>query len=261
MSQLSRAIDSVLAQTRPVEEIIVVDDGSIDETHSLILTKYPQITLILQNNQGVSSARNQGIHKASGDWLAFLDSDDEWLPEKIEQQFLALNENPGHQVIHSDEIWIRQGVRVNPMKKHKKYGGDIFKYCLPLCCISPSSVMIHKSIFGEVGMFDEDLPACEDYDLWLRICCRYPVLFIEQPLIIKYGGHVDQLSKQYWGMDRFRIQALDNLIAADILNLKQTRHARSELVKKTGIFLQGAKKYNNQGSIEHYTKLLEKHSL
>ena len=100
------------------------------------------------------------------------------------------------------------------MKKHAKSGGHIFRQCLPLCVISPSSVMIQRSLFDEIGLFDESLPACEDYDLWLRICARHPVLFLQEPMIIKHGGHRDQLSRRYWGMDRFRIQALEKIIDA-----------------------------------------------
>ena len=144
---------------------------------------------IQQSNAGVSSARNVGIKRASGDWIAFLDSDDEWLPEKLETQMNALYKNPEIKICHTNEIWIRNGTRVNPKKKHEKFGGWIFQKCLPLCCISPSSVIIHKSIFKEIGLFDDSLPACEDYDLWLRITARNPVLYIKDSLLRKYGGH------------------------------------------------------------------------
>ncbi len=100
-------------------------------------------------------------------------------------------------VCHTDEIWIRNGRRVNARKKHGKKGGWIFQHCLPLCAMSPSSIMIHRDVFTALGGFDERLPACEDYDLWLRITARYPVLFTRQPLIEKYGGHDDQLSRKY----------------------------------------------------------------
>ena len=189
---LPRCLASVIAQNYAPLEIIVVDDGSTDSTKKLVNRDYPEIKLISQENKGVSAARNAGIHAAKGDWLALLDSDDAWFPDKLGRQAQAIEKSPGNNVVHTDELWIRNGVRINPQRKHKKYGGSIFKHCLPLCVISPSSVMIHRRVFDRVGLFDETLPVCEDYDLWLRVCARMPVLFIHEPLVTKYGGHADQ---------------------------------------------------------------------
>ncbi|MDE2825547.1 MAG: glycosyltransferase family 2 protein, partial [Gemmatimonadota bacterium] len=204
--RLPSAIRSVLEQTAPPAEIIVVDDGSTDGTPALVRT-FPGVRYLRQENQGVSAARNHGIGAAKHDWIALLDSDDEWLPGKLERQWGALERDPRYRFCHTDEIWIRKGRRVNPMKKHAKYGGHIFHHCLPLCVISPSSALIHRDLFERFGMFDPELPVCEDYDLWLRICAREPVLYVDEPLLLKYGGHEDQLSRAYWGMDRFRIRA------------------------------------------------------
>ncbi len=259
-SVLPKAIDSVLGQTTRVNEIIVIDDGSTDSTASEIAKRYPQVKLLQQTNQGVSSARNYGIRKAKSEWIALLDSDDEWLAEKLEKQIEALNNNPDYLVVHTDEIWLRNGVRVNPMNKHKKYGGHIFQHCLPLCCISPSSIIIHRDLFDELGFFDESLPVCEDYDMWLRICCRYPVLFLEQKLIIKHGGHEDQLSQAHWGMDRFRIQALDKLLSKQQLDTEQRNQSIDMLINKINIFLNGASKRNNTEFTEHFSSLLQKYS-
>ena len=252
VSLLPRAIESVMSQNIADMEIIVVDDGSTDETVSFIKERFPDVVLIQQTNSGVSSARNNAIRQAKGEWLALLDSDDEWLEGKLEAQLAQLNLS-GHKVCHTEEIWIRDGVRVNQMNKHKKRGGSIFKYCLPLCAMSPSSILIHKSVFDEVGLFDEALPACEDYDLWLKISALYDVSFIEQPLIRKYGGHEDQLSRQYWGMDRFRVIALDNLLSdlkfTNKLSDDDHAAALSMLLKKLKILLKGAIKHHNQALI------------
>ena len=255
--QLSRALDSILCQSCSPKEIIVVDDGSTDETSALMTSEYPEIVFIQQQNTGVSSARNVGIKRASGDWIAFLDSDDEWLPEKLEIQMKALYENPEIKICHTNEIWIRNGKRVNPKKKHEKFGGWIFQKCLPLCCISPSSVIIHKSFFKEIGLFDYSLPVCEDYDLWLRITARNPVLYIEEPFLIKYGGHEDQLSKKYWGMDRFRIKSLEKIISSRVLSELDENAAKKMLMEKIYIFIQGAQK---RGNIKEVKKFKEQYS-
>ena len=255
--QLPRALDSILCQSCSPKEIIVVDDGSTDETSALMTSEYPEIVFIQQQNAGVSSARNVGIKRASGDWIAFLDSDDEWLPEKLEIQMKALYENPEIKICHTNEIWIRNGKRVNPKKKHEKFGGWIFQKCLPLCCISPSSVIIHKSFFKEIGLFDYSLPVCEDYDLWLRITARNPVLYIEEPFLIKYGGHEDQLSKKYWGMDRFRIKSLEKIISSRVLSDLDKNAAKKMLMEKVYIFIQGAQK---RGNIKEVKKFKEQYS-
>ena len=248
---LPRAIDSVFAQSSlPAEsyEVIVVDDGSTDGTSQLIQQRYPAVKLVSQANKGVSAARNFGLRQASGEWIALLDSDDEWLPNKIEKQFERLKDS-GLQVCHTEEIWVRNGVRVNQMNKHEKAGGDIFARCLPLCVMSPSSIVIHREIFEAVGLFDESLPACEDYDLWLRICARYSVAFVDQPSIIKYGGHEDQLSAAYWGMDRFRVRALEKLLGEEASPLNTELDKKSLVVemlsKKNKILLNGAIKRGN----------------
>jgi glycosyltransferase involved in cell wall biosynthesis len=239
---LERALASVYAQTRAAQEVIVIDDGSTDDTRERLRRRYPQARYLWQANRGVSSARNRGIRATHYEWIAFLDSDDEWLPYKLERQCHTLAANPGYRICHSDEIWIRHGRRVNPKKEHAKHGGYILQRCLPLCVISPSSVVLHHSLFDEIGMFDERLPACEDYDLWLRICARYPVLFVEQPLIVKHGGHDDQLSRRYPAMDRFRVLALERLVRAGTLSPADQRAALAVLLQKIAIYLAGAAK-------------------
>jgi glycosyltransferase involved in cell wall biosynthesis len=255
---LERAINSVLAQRSSADEIIIVDDGSTDNSVELI-KQYSTIKLIQQPNQGVSAARNSGINAAQHEWIALLDSDDEWLADKLQQIRLAQQNHPQIRLFHSDEIWIRDGVRVNPMNKHNKYGGDIFQYCLPLCVISPSAAVIHRSLFERCGLFNPQLPACEDYDLWLRICHRYPVHYLTPALIRKYGGHADQLSRKHWGMDRFRIQALDALMQQPSLKPAQQQQTRNMLVKKLRILLKGAIKHNNQQVLQQYQPLLEQY--
>ena len=253
-----RALASVRAQTRPAAEILVVDDGSTDATVERVRAAFPEVTLLEQKNRGVSAARNAGIQKARGTFIALLDSDDEWLPKKLDRQLGAIEHDTDTDTLlcHTDEIWVRDGRRVNPMKKHQKYGGRIFGRCLPLCLISPSSVLVHRSLFETIGLFDEDLPVCEDYDLWLRVTARYPVLYLDEPLIVKYGGHADQLSHTYWGMDRFRIVALEKILASGELGARDQAAAEAMLASKIAIYAHGARKRGKHDEAERYEQRL-----
>lgn len=238
---LERAIHSVLIQKGVNFELIIVDDGSTDGTREFVLT-LPAITYLYQPNHGPAAARNLGIGRTSAAFIAFLDSDDEWLPGKLAAQLRFFEENPDYMICQTEEIWIRNGRRVNPMKKHKKYGGFIFEKCLPLCIVSPSAVMMRREFFDEVGLFDESLPACEDYDLWLRASARMPIGLVEKPYVIKYGGHVDQRSHQFPVMDRFRIESLRKIIESGVLNPSQKEAAQNELQRKCEIVTGGALK-------------------
>ena len=240
------AIESVFKQTLQPSQIIVIDDGSEDNTAAIVSERFPKVHLIQQSNRGVSCARNRGIAAATSAWIAFLDSDDRWFENKLAIQMNAIESSPEHRLCHCDEHWIRNGKRVNPMHKHQKRGGNIFQFCLALCAISPSATIIHRSLFDEVGVFDESLPACEDYDLWLRICSCNPVLFINSALLEKTGGHKDQLSKKYWGMDRFRLIALGKLLRSHSLSDEYKSLAQATFEKKYKILLNGARKRGNE---------------
>ena len=256
---LKEAIESVLAQTFRDVELLVIDDGSTDRTRDVLDGYGACLRPIFQANCGVSSARNAGIRAAQGRYIALLDSDDLWLPKKLAAQIAVMEAQPHIPLCHTEEIWIRRGVRVNQMKKHQKHGGYIFPHCLPFCVISPSSALIRRAIFDEVGYFDEALPACEDYDLWLRITKIHPVHFIETPLIIKRGGHDDQLSRTHWGLDRFRIQSLEKLLQAGGLTDEQFEQARQEFERKCDIMAQGCAKRDKPADAAAYRQLAEKY--
>ncbi len=239
---LGRALSSVLGQSEPPAQVWVVDDGSTDGTRELLEREFPSVRVLGQENRGVSAARNLGLAHCSSPWIAFLDSDDTWHERKLERQMAALGEAPEHRVCHTEEIWIRNGRRVNPRRRHAKAGGWMFRDCLPLCAISPSAVLIHRSVFEEVGTFDESLPACEDYDLWLRITSRWPVLLVDEALVTKYGGHEDQLSRQIPALDRYRIQALGKILGSGILDPTDRTAAEATLRRKIGIYTGGLRK-------------------
>ena len=248
---ISECVQSVLAQTLPAREIIIVDDGSTDATYNILRdlgfnslsTKKTVLRYFFQQNRGVSSARNLGIKEARSEYIALLDSDDLWLKSKLDRQVSEFqNDTQSSRLCHTDEIWIRNGVRVNQHKKHKKHGGNVFQSCLKLCCISPSSAMMHRSVFEDFGFFDEDLPACEDYDFWLRYSAKEDVNFIDEPLIIKKGGHSDQLSGAHWGMDRFRIYSIEKILKEPDLKLVHKTEAIQELILKLEILINGSQK-------------------
>jgi len=247
---LKRALESVYAQTYTPKEVIVIDDGSTDNTF-LIQQDFPHIKYIYQDNSGVSCARNLGIKNSTCEWIAFLDSDDEWDVDKLKFQFEFHKNNPTILMSYTDEKWIRDGVEVKIPKKFKKYGGDIFNECLSHCIIAPSATLIHKNLLDVVGFFDEELEVCEDYDLWLRIALKNEIGLIDKKLITKYAGHEDQLSFKYWGMDRFRVKSLEKLIESE-----KKEHVLETLVKKYKLLLKGAIKYDRISDIKYYQRKL-----
>ena len=253
-----RAIESVQRQRFRDWELIVMDDGSEDGTYAVVNRMGDnRIRCLRQPKRGVSAARNHGIRRARYDWIAFLDSDDSWRPRKLERQLEALEAEPAYRACFTEEIWIRNGVRVNQKKHHRKQGGWIYPLCLPLCVISPSSILLHRMVLSQIGLFDESFPVCEDYELWLRLCSRQPMLFIPEPLIVKTGGHADQLSRSRWGMDRFRVRALQKILSAGTLSPRLRRLSIEELKRKAEILASGCEKRGKIEEARHYRDLIE----
>ena len=255
VKMLERAISSIYKQTLAPAEIIVVDDGSQDSTREMISRKYPQVNYVKQDRQGVSVARNAGIKIAQGNWIALLDSDDEWLPRKLEEQAHMAKRKPTISLIHCDETWFRNGKHVNQKKYHKKSGGQLFSVSLLRCMISPSSVFIKKTLLDRHGGFDELLPACEDYDLWLRITAQEKVGFIDKSLVHKHGGHADQLSESIPILDQYRIQSLYKIIVEEPLTSGQRQQVKEVLCKKLDLVLNGAKKRGHKDLIKRIEKI------
>ena len=240
--RLSGAIQSVIDQTHSDWELIIVDDGSTDDTEGVVRSfGDDRIHYTKQENRGVSAARNVGIERARGELIAFLDSDDRWEPRKLEVQKSFLDSNPDVHICQTEEIWIRNGVRVNPKQKHKKPSGWIFKECLPLCCVSPSGVMIRRVVFERIGLFDESLLSCEDYDLWLRASLHYEIVTLPDPLVIKIGGHDDQLSRKPC-LDVYRIKSLKKLLDNPALLPVFRPLVESDIERRGQIVEQGAAK-------------------
>jgi len=254
-----RAVTSVLNQSFKDLEIIVVDDNSTDDTNQALAKYRSSITYLRKPvNRGVSAARNIGIESSAAPWIAFLDSDDYWLGDKLHAQMDFVDRNSETVACQTEEIWIRRGRRVSPKRKHKKPSGDIFRQSLKLCLVSPSSVILRRCLFEQVGLFDESLPAAEDYDLWLRISCRYPIYLIPKELVVKEGGHEDQLSQRFTGMDRFRIRAIVKVIQSGMLSPDQTTAAMEELSIKCRIYGKGCIKRGRKEEGSFYLSLPER---
>lgn len=257
---LKRAINSVLSQTYKNYELIIVDDGSTDKTKNLISAN-ENIIYLYQQNQGVSAARNFGVCKSKGKFIAFLDSDDEWHPEKLEKQIRFLENDNSLRAVHTNELWVRNGISVNQPKRFKKGGGDQFIACLDHCIIAPSSILIEKTLFNLLGGFRNDYEVCEDFDLWLKLTSLYRIGHIEEDLITKYGGHEDQLSTRFVAMDYWRIKSLDWVSANRNLSAQQVLSCKKVILKKAKILLKGYKKHNNLKNFNEIFQISEKHKV
>lgn len=265
-SFLSEAIGSVLGQdylrrrdAAQAFELLAIDDGSDDGSREVAAAFGGRVSYHVQPHRGVSAARNAGLRLAKGEVIAFLDSDDLWLRPKLGVQLAYFKTFPDAKVCYTEEIWMRNGRRLNPHKKHAKASGWIFERVLPLCLLSLSSCFFRREVFDEVGVFDESLPVCEDYDLGVRIARRYPVHLIPAPLIIKRGGHADQLSRRYWGMDRYRVQALEKALRSGLEPWQETL-VREEICRKSRVLLQGFEKRGQAAEAAVYRDIIRKNS-
>lgn len=236
---LRTAVESVLEQTFDDFELFVVDDGS---NVDLELPEDPRCTLIHhEENKGVSAARNTGIRTSGAPLIATLDDDDHWYPEKLERQVEFFRNHPGEHAVQPQAIWYRNGEKIEQKEKHEKPDGWILPRALERCLVSGSGVMIRREVFEQVGLFDQELPGCEDYDLWLRLGLHYPVRLIDEPLVEKDGGRPDQLSAQP-GLDKYRVLALRKFIQLEESEPYRER-ALELIVKKSEIYGQGCRKH------------------
>ncbi|MCI5193315.1 MAG: glycosyltransferase family 2 protein [Candidatus Electrothrix sp. AU1_5] len=261
---IEQAIASVLDQTLTsgaiCGEIIVVDDGSTDATPEIVqqISKNNHIPIryLYQENKGASAARNLGITAAQHDMLCFLDSDDRWVPHKLEMQLHAMQRQPQYLISHTREIWYRHGMQVNQKKKHAPPHGEIFQRALRMCVVGMSTVMMQREIFQRYGLFNENMPCCEDYDLWLRVSREEAFLLVDEALTLKDGGRPDQLSALHrLGMDRWRIYSLCLLLENTSLKAEQYDQVVAELERKCRIYGKGCIKHGRPEEGEYYLAL------
>ena len=258
---LNRALTSVVNQTYPAQEITVVDDGSDESLGDSLRNSFPSVHFLRQENKGVASARNLGIKQSTGEWIALLDSDDEWEPKKLEKQMAFLKKSPELRAIHTEERWIRNGNEVNPPAYLDKSSHLLWERSLRHCLICPSSVLIHRSVFETVGLFDEKLTVCEDYDFWLRLLLEQEIGLVDEKLVIKHGGHEDQLSTTIWGMDRFRVMALQKILSSPLLGNDRKVNVLEVLHKKCDILAQGAEKRRKLEEAQKYRNLSDQYAV
>jgi len=257
---LKTALESVLDQTFDDFEVVIIDDGSTDNTKDMIESyEDTRIKYIHQDNHGVAHARNRGIENSKGKFIAFLDSDDKWVRQKLKRAYDVINQFPLIKIFHSEETWYQQGKLLRQKKKHQKPSGFVYQHALPLCCISISTAVIKQSVFEDIGIFDETLPACEDYDFWLRATLKYEVKLVKEYLTIKDGGRPDQLSSQ-WGLDKYRIKALEKMLSSKKLNKEEYDLTYDQLVKKCHVISIGAGKRGKFEELKYYNDLIEKYN-
>lgn len=250
---VQRAIQSVLNQSYTEYEILIIDDHST-ESLKPFLAGYP-VQYLISRGRGVSAARNTGIRVAKGEYIAFLDSDDEWLPHKLEKQVHFLDHSPSLSIVHCNEQWRRHSTPVRQLPKHKKFGGRIFDKCTEQCLISPSCTMMRAALFTQQGFFDESFPTCEDFDLWLRISSQEEIGFLPDELVIKHGGHDDQLSLKYHSMDLWRLRALIKHIHSPHITSQEKAALQKSIQHKSSIYLKGLDKRKSnefREEVEHY---------
>ena len=252
-AQLVReAVDSVLAQSYRPLELIVVDDGSTDATGDSLALR-PEVRVRRQPHTGMpGQARNAGVRLACGEYLAFLDSDDLWLPHKLERQVAAATA-AGGAIWHARERWVRSGRVISQRSQRHRRSGDLFADSLRKCVIGPSTVLLRRAVFEQAGGFREDLEVAEDYELWLRLTAHNPVGYLEQELVIKRAGHSDQLSERYGQIEIYRLRALHDLVAAGHFGAaSRHRAACEELVRKARIYAAGCRKRGRLGEARSY---------
>ena len=213
---LGEAIDSALGQSYKDLEIIVVDDGSTDDTETVVNRYRDKIVYLKQERRGVAAARNRGIRASHGEYVAFLDADDLWLPEKLEEQIPYLDQDLRVGMVCSDWLVVSEAGAVGPSVLHrcKNAGsGYMFREIVQASFILTSTVVVRRSSLDNAGLFDESFPTAEDLDLWLRISYRNNIALLRKPLVIKRNRN-SNLSSDYRLASIFRVKLLQKALTS-----------------------------------------------
>ncbi|MFV0422319.1 glycosyltransferase family 2 protein [Oleidesulfovibrio sp.] len=218
---LSQALDSVKAQTWNDYEVIVVDDGSTDNTADVVSGYGDSVRYIYKQRGGAASARNEGIRQATAGIVAFLDADDEWVPEKLAVQMAFWEANPQYDMIYCDMQHVVRGEKVHHSYLHErdyKYFGSGWKYTdlLHESFVFTPSVLVRKHCFDVVGLHDETLLTCQDLDMWLRIARSFQLGFVDEPLVIRHEhGHNNTLNAERFHLNQIKVFLRNEAESAD----------------------------------------------
>jgi len=250
---VKEAIASISRQTYTDYEVIVADDGSDDGLEECVPPFRRQVRRLkyvsLSHCGFPGAVRNTGIEEAEGEYIAFLDSDDLWYPDKLKLQIPLLEAQPHISLVHAREVWVRNGCVVSQKGQKHRRTGDVFTDSLKKCIIGPSTVCVRREFLYEIGLFRDDMEIAEDYELWLRATARTEVGYIDMPLVEKRAGHGSlQLSEKYGQIEIFRIEGLLDLAGRRWFEDGTERGtacqdaAAEELLRKTAIYAAGARK-------------------
>src|SRR5688572_6603202 len=223
---VGRAVDSVLAQTHAPLECVVVDDGSTDDTPTVLARYGSRIRVIRQENRGLSAARNAGVREARGAYVALLDADDFWRPNKVEKQVALMQSTPGLGAVgcgaeyvnrdgshrsfqHFEDPPSEVGPRLRAIATRRYWVGS-----------SGSGALVPRRAFDEVGLFDENLRAAEDWDMWLRIAARFAIRNVPEALscICLHGTgsfrNAEKMEKNQWAVFEAAVRRWPDLLDA-----------------------------------------------
>ncbi len=260
---LRRAVESVSAQTFQDFDLIVVDDASTEDLSGVkgLLEGEGHAWLRMKENGGPAVARNAGAAMMKGEWLAFLDSDDVWSPEKLERQLEWHARNPQAEMSQCEEEWLRNGQPLKKKAAQEQPDGWVFEKCVEVCCVSPSCVMISRELWQELSGFDVRYRVCEDYELWLRASLHNQVGLVKSesgPLVTRHGGHDDQLSFAVEAMDRFRVLALLELMNREELSEERRCYVEQGVLKRAEVLIKGAQKRGKEDAVAVYSRARKK---
>lgn len=227
---IQRAIESVLNQTYKDVEIVVVSDGSTDNTEEVVQSyqeKYSNIQFLsIFPGKGANNARNEGIKASNGEYIAFLDDDDEWLPSKLEAQIDVFNSDSSIGMVYTgiNVIYVKENVTYYSLSGKK---GDLSKDILMKNVIGATpSVMIKKDVLDQSGYFDSAMPAKQDYDLWIRVCQVTKVGFVDQPMVNYYNYSGEQQISLSTKKHERAIQIIDSKYTSLFQSLTQEESRR-----------------------------------